>query len=138
LPKWYSSLALSCINNLDDNISHRQKISQIYSSGLNKKVFINNIESQISNSTCLRFPILVNDRASIIEQLKTHGVHVSDIWYDAPIAPEKYLSKTNYNHECPNAEKISKLMLNLPTHINVSLEEAKKIVKIINDPVRSG
>src|SRR6185295_17684533 len=102
LPNWYAKMAKYCFENLLANISHRKTISQIYANGLNKKVLIPSVVSQINNSTNLRFPILVNNRELLISKLKTSGIHVSDIWYDAPIAPKKYLAKTNYNHECLN------------------------------------
>ncbi|HYV33450.1 MAG TPA: DegT/DnrJ/EryC1/StrS family aminotransferase [Candidatus Limnocylindria bacterium] len=132
LPNWYAKMAKYCFENLLANISHRKTISQIYANGLNKKVLIPSVVSQINNSTNLRFPILVNNRELLISKLKTSGIHVSDIWYDAPIAPKKYLAKTNYNHECLNAEKISAGMLNLPTHINVTKAIAENIIRGIN------
>jgi dTDP-4-amino-4,6-dideoxygalactose transaminase len=34
---------------------------------------------------------------------------------------------------CPRAEKIAKTIVNLPTHINISETDAKKIVKFLNE-----
>ncbi|MBI3088721.1 MAG: DegT/DnrJ/EryC1/StrS family aminotransferase [Candidatus Colwellbacteria bacterium] len=60
-------------------------------------------------------------------------VFVSDVWYDAPISPHKYLHLTNYQQgQCPLAEKIASRILNLPTHINVSEKEADRITELIN------
>ena len=33
--------------------------------------------------------------------------------------------------DCPNAEKLSKETLNLPTHINISIEDAQRIVNFL-------
>ena len=83
-------------------------------------------------STNLRFPILVKNRRALIEKLKQNGAYVSDIWYDAPVSPRKNLETSGYRAgECPNSEKISGLILNLPTHKNVSAKTAHEVSKLI-------
>lgn len=130
LPGWYCRLVLSRFKNLPAEITHREKIAGIYSGSLDKKLLLPNL--QVSKSTNLRFPILVKDRQALISHLKTQGIHVSDIWYDAPIAPKKWTAYTDYKGQCREAEKISQMMLNLPTHINVSEKQAVKISSEIN------
>ena len=55
-----------------------------------------------------------------IKFLKQHKIFVSDIWYDS-VSPE-----------CPQAVAISKTILNLPTHINVTKADALIISERIN------
>ena len=64
--------------------------------------------------------------------MKQNKIYISDIWYDAPIAPDKYMRLTDYKNQCPNAERLSSEMLNLPTHKNLSEKEAIKISEKIN------
>ena len=132
LPAWYCSLVLYQFENLENNLIHRKEIANIYAKTLNPKIVLQKLLPQIANSTNLRFPILVEDRPALISYLKTQGVHISDIWYDAPVAPEKYMSLTDYNGQCPEAETVSKKMLNLPTHININAAQAKNIAEKIN------
>jgi hypothetical protein len=132
LPAWYCSLIYNEQVNLERNLAHRKKIAVEYSTNLNRKLMSEKIRSQISLSTNIRFPIFMNDREDLIKYLKNNNIFVSDIWYDAPIAPKKYLNKTNYKHNCPESEKISESILNLPTHRNVSEKDAKFIAEIIN------
>lgn len=129
---WYCSLAKEEFDNLEINLNHRKKIALIYSKNIDKRILSLKIIKNIPNSTNLRFPIFVNKRADLINFLTKRDIFVSDIWYDAPIAPKRYMLRTNYNHECPNAEKISELILNLPTHKNVSEEDATKVSQLIN------
>jgi dTDP-4-amino-4,6-dideoxygalactose transaminase len=107
-------------------------ISEIYSRNLDKDIVSAKIISNISLSSNVRFPIFVNDRTGLISYLKSQGIFVSDIWYDAPVAPSKLIDKTDYNGDCPVAEKISLEILNLPTHKNISMKEAEKISAYIN------
>ncbi|MGE5041372.1 MAG: aminotransferase class I/II-fold pyridoxal phosphate-dependent enzyme [Candidatus Levyibacteriota bacterium] len=128
---WHAGLALSEFKRLLKQLAHRKKISQIYADNLNKKTVSSEINKHIESGTCLRFPIFIKDRDNLISFLKSKGVYISDIWYDAPVAPKKY--KTSYiPGTCPKSETVSGQILNLPTHVNVSVKQAKEISTIIN------
>ncbi|MBI2019127.1 DegT/DnrJ/EryC1/StrS aminotransferase family protein [Candidatus Daviesbacteria bacterium] len=129
---WYCKLAKEQLDNLEGNLNHRKKIAKIYADNISREVLSSHLVQEISNSTNLRFPIFINDRLGLTRFLKNKGIFVSDIWYDAPISPKKYMSKTNYNGECPKAEEISEKILNLPTHKNTSEEDALRISYFIN------
>ena len=125
LPNWYCNLALSEFKNLSDQLNHRRKIAKIYAENLDKKILQKRITDKITLSSNLRFPIFVDNREGLIKFLKNFKIFVSDIWYD-DIAPE-----------CPNAVKIAQIILNLPTHINVTKEDALKISERINAWLKS-
>jgi len=127
---WQCHLALLAFKNLPSNIKHRKEVVSIYRKNLNETLF--NKSLPFENSSNVRFPIFINNRKGLIEFLRKEGVYVSDIWYDAPIAPRRFLSRTNYNGECPNAERISQTIVNLPTHKNISKEDAVRLTEIIN------
>lgn len=137
LPPWYRNLVNMAFSDLENNLSHRKKIANIYQENINPKILSPKITNNINFSSNLRFPIFVNNRNSLIQYLKQFGVYVSDIWYDSPIAPKKYLSLTDYNNQCPNAELATEEILNLPTHINISENEAEKISNLINQWLKS-
>jgi len=129
---WSCNLAKEELDNLERNLNHRRKIAFIYARNINPKILLSKLVENIPNSANLRFPIFVNNRQSLINFLKKHNIFVSDIWYDAPIAPKKYMQLTNYSHQCPNSEKVSEMILNLPTHKNVTEIEAEKVSQQIN------
>jgi perosamine synthetase len=131
LPNWYSALVSRQFASLNKNLDHRRKISAIYSQTIDQKLQFLNTYS--NNTAFLRFPIVVDKRAKLIEYMKGKNIHISDIWYDAPVAPAKYLKLTNYDGKCLQAEKIAATILNLPTHINVPEETAKKIASEVNN-----
>lgn len=132
LPSWQSKLALAEFENHGKNLKWRREIAAIYEKGINDDFLKNEITKNISNSSNLRFPIFLKNREKLIKYLRKNGVYISDIWYDAPIAPRRFMSKTKYNGECPNSEDVSNTILNLPTHKNVSKKDAQSIVEIIN------
>jgi perosamine synthetase len=137
LPNRYCQLILAEYKQIDKNLTHRKKIAKIYADTLNKKVLGDYFVKTIPLSANLRFPIFVPERASLIAHLKQKNVYVSDIWYDAPIGPKKYMELTNYKKgDCPTAEKVSERIVNLPTHRNVTEVQAKVIAENINEWLR--
>ena len=132
LPGWYSNLIMGQFDKLNSDLSHRRKIASIYAETLNPNILSKRIIKQIADASNLRFPIFVNNRGDLIKYLAQNGIYVSDIWYDAPISPKKYLSQSDYNHQCPNSELASSAILNLPTHKNITGKDAVKISNIIN------
>lgn len=132
MSNWYAKLVNSSFKEFDSLLKHRREVASVYAGNLDEKIQSKDYVDNINLSSCLRFPIFVEKRQSLMNYLKEKGIFVSDIWYDAPIAPSKLLSKTDYNRECPLSEKVSKKILNLPTHINVSSKDAEYISKEIN------
>lgn len=137
LPDWYCYLIKQQFDNLDTNLRQRRKIASIYIQNIRPEIVPSKMPQNISLSTHLRFPILVEKRNSLIRYLKRYEIYISDIWYDAPVAPKKYTHLTDYTNQCPVAEKISKQILNLPTHRNVSAKDARNISRRINQWLKS-
>ncbi|MBI2031799.1 MAG: DegT/DnrJ/EryC1/StrS family aminotransferase [Candidatus Levybacteria bacterium] len=137
LPSWYQLLAQVTLYNLEKQIKHRKKIANIYKENIDKSILLNSVTDGTDFSSNLRFPIFTKKRDDLIKFLKIYNIYVSDIWYDAPIGPVRYMNKVNYQNDCPNSEKISSLILNLPTHKNVSIEKAKFISERINEWLES-
>ncbi len=133
LPNWYCGLILLQFNNLEKDLAHRKRIASVYAKKINKDVLSSILDKQIAFSSNLRFPIFLQEREGLIAFLKSKKIFVSDIWYDAPIAPKRYLQMTDYKNQCPNAEKVSQEILNLPTHRNVSDQDAEFIVEKVNE-----
>lgn len=123
LPYWNAKMALGEFRNLDKQLDHRKKIAKIYLDLLPENIFMLNkakTSDSVILSANLRFPIFVKNRGQIIEKLKKSGIFLSDIWYK-DVAPES-----------TNAVEHSKIILNLPTHINVTEKDAIKVCEIIN------
>ena len=120
LPNWHAGMALYQFELLENQLSHRRKIAKIYFSSLPKSLLIYEKKDLYDRSSNLRLPIMVEDRQNLLNSLKKNGIYLSDIWY-TDVAPE-----------CTNAVAVSKKILNLPTHINVSEQNAKRISDLIN------
>lgn len=137
LPSWYCTEILRQYTALEKISQHRREIAEVYAKIIDKSLLVPADVGTLSQSTNLRFPILVSERDSLIEYLKERDVYVGDVWYDAPVGPKRFLNRTDYRGQCPTAEKIAQMMVNLPTHINVSSADAKLIAGHVNQWLRS-
>ncbi|MBI5457910.1 peptidoglycan bridge formation glycyltransferase FemA/FemB family protein [Candidatus Kaiserbacteria bacterium] len=137
LPSWYCLEILRQYMELENIARHRREIAGVYAKTLDKSLLVPTDGGTLSQSTNLRFPILISERERLIEYLKERDVYVGDIWYDAPVGPKRFLNRTDYKGQCPTAEKVARMMLNLPTHINVSTADAERIAAHVNQWLRT-
>ncbi len=131
MPNALAILALNQFEKLEKFNKHRQEIADFYVSNLKGFEFAKIPEN--IKPAYLRFPIKHKDAHKIIKNLWQKNILIGD-WYTSPIAPNDTKSeKFNYNSStCPNAEILSKITLNLPTHINISKKQAKEIIRSLD------
>jgi len=107
-------------------LDHRREIATIYEKELPSELLC--VTRLSGKPVFLRFPITINNREEFIKYLKKLGIYIGDTWYDAPIVPKRYQKMTNYKSgQCPNAEKLADLVVNLPTHQDVTPPIARDI-----------
>ncbi len=133
LPNALALMAQNQFNKLEKFNEHRAKIVEFYYEELKNSKFI--------------LPQKFNDRKNIflrftIKHLKAHQIiydawHKENIllgdWYTSVIAPQDtQLDKMAYKQGlCLNAENLAKKTLNLPTHINISMQDAQRVVDFL-------
>jgi dTDP-4-amino-4,6-dideoxygalactose transaminase len=108
----------------------REKISRFYHSNLKES-----FRFKTENGLLLRYPILLDNRREIKKRLLEKEI-IAGNWYSSPVHPlaSEELVEADYKlGSCPIAEKVGKNILNLPTNVEVTEEDAKEIVEIINN-----
>ena len=138
LPNALALMAQNQFNKLDTFNAHRKKIAEFYYKELaNTKFILPARASQTGgpqkNGIFLRFSIQHPKAHEIIyEAWHKENMLLGD-WYTTPIAPDDTkLEEMKYNiGSCPNAESLSKTTLNLPTHINISMDDAQRILNFL-------
>ena len=132
LPNALACLALNQFKKLERFNNHRKEIADFYYNELKGTSFElpQNLENR--KQIFLRFTIKHLKARQIIEKAWQKNLLIGD-WYDKVIAPhDTKLEKMQYLlGSCPKAEKLSKETFNLPTHINISQKEAKKIIDFL-------
>jgi perosamine synthetase len=143
LPNALAILAQNQFKKVEKFNTDRKKIADFYY----KELANTNYELPITNegNIFLRFTVKHPQAHEIIRKAWDNNLLIGD-WYTAPIAPDyNKLEKIKYNKSlssisdnigygvgsCPIAEKLAKITLNLPTHINISEDDARKVVKFL-------
>ncbi len=128
MPSQLYPLLSNQLKKIDKFRKHRLKIQEYYINNLTKEIVFEDNKYPL-----MRFPILVDNPELLFKYLKEKGIYLEDGWHGSVIVPPKTnLKKFFYLNDCKNAERISKRIVNLPTHINISLEDAKYLVDILN------
>lgn len=140
LPNALAILAFNQFQKLDRFNEHRKEIAKMYLEGLKDSNFVLPRIFQDRDNIYLRFPLRHNNAHQIIKDAWKKNILIGD-WYTSAIAPhDTQIDKLQYHFgDCPKAEALSKDTLNLPTHINISQEEVKKILgflKLYDSPVK--
>lgn len=134
MPKALAALAEKQFKKLEKLNCHRERIAQIYKKEL--KELASFFSKDIQGRIWMRYPLVFDKEAqSILNYLERKKIFLDDGWRGKPIVPpDTNQKRMGYNlGSCPQAEIISKNILNLPTHIGISGDQAKIISKLIKD-----
>lgn len=136
LPNALAILALNQFRKLERFNEHRRQIASFYERELKNAGFnLPLAKSQRDKvPTFMRYPILVNfDTDEILQKLRRKKIFLDDGWRKSPVIPsDTNIDKMKYPFgSCPQVEKVAQNIVNLPTHINISQEGAKKIVDFL-------
>lgn len=129
MPNALAVMAIKQLEKLDKFNKHRMEISELYQNKLETDLF----KKKMGRPSYLKYPIIIEKPKEIIRRAKKRHIILDDGWAGGPVVPlGTDLEKMDYNMgSCPKAEELSKNILNLPTHINISIEDAKEIIKCI-------
>ena len=133
LPNAMAILALNQFAKLDKFYSHRNKVTNYYKDNLKDTKFIFPDIGLNSQPSFLRFTVKHPKAHEIIWQAwHKENILLGD-WYTTPIAPfDTNLEELKYKPgSCIFAERLAKETLNLPTHINITEDDCKKIIEFL-------
>lgn len=131
MPAALARLGINQLRKIDRFNDHRRGIAEIYTQVLHMPV----TPAAKGEHTFLRFSLLVDKekREKIIKVASKNHVVLGN-WYKSILyAPQSSLEILGYKKgDTPNAELVAERIINLPTGINVSKKDAKRIAEIIS------
>lgn len=135
-PNALAILAKNQFRKLERFNQHRREIANFYERELKNTNFILPLARPLEDRTptFIRYPILTKkNTALILREARKRKIYLDDGWRKSPVVPsDTVLTKMKYNlGSCPRAEELAKNIINLPTHINISQDDAKKIAEFI-------
>lgn len=136
MPNALANLALNQLEKLEKFNRHRKEIVRFYEEELKKTGFsLPFLKKEKKGVVFMRYPILVNDSDAILKEARKERILLNDGWRKSPIVPpDTNIKKMEYVlGSCPKAEEAAEKMLNLPTHINISKNNVKRIIDFLKD-----
>lgn len=136
LPEKYIWGILYQFSQLEKELEHRREVAVFYRQNLVDTTRFQSLATQetIQFGSNLRYPIFVENPENLSQYLASKNIFLADRWYRSPVDSGRLNKKSCYRAEsCPAAEKLSQKIFNLPTHKNISLNDAKRIVQAIHE-----
>jgi perosamine synthetase len=130
----YAKLAISSFSKLEKQILNRRKLANYYFDNIdNSQIAIINTKKNVEQGSNLRFSIRVNDVSKLIKLMRKNKIYLSDRWYRSAVdCGRKSCGSIYKKGQASNAEKLTNEIFNLPTHQNISLDKASRIVSVLN------
>ncbi len=135
MPNAMAKMALHQFKKLDKFNNHRREIADFYYNELKGLSYELPKRFENRQSIFLRFTLKYPQAHGLIRRAwKRENILIGD-WYTSPVAPyDTNFKKVKYlPASCLMAEKLARTTFNLPTHINISETEAKKIVNFLKN-----
>lgn len=135
LPNALAMMALNQFNKLEKFNKRRKEIANYYFENLKGTKFELPTQFENRKNVFLRFTVKHKNAHDIIyEAWHKQNILLGD-WYTTPIAPfDTNIDDVRYiPGSCKNAEDLAKQTLNLPTHINISDKDAKRVVNFLKN-----
>lgn len=124
LPNWQAKMIYEQWQQLDDIVRHRTKIMTAYQQELGDRL--------LTAGGTIRAALLVENRAGLLNNLARRGYFLHDTWYDVPIAPARKYDPASYpEKDQPETMAFTRRVINLPTHRHVSVNQARRLAKVV-------
>jgi len=120
------------LSQLDDNLAHRRKMRRLYDELVAQHGWEGPMISPDADPVLVRYPLRVADKAKALQRASAHFVELGS-WFECPLHPiETDMSAYGY-HEgmCPEADKASREVVNLPCHMRASESTARRSVAFL-------
>jgi len=137
MPLVLAELGIRQMQKLEKFIRHGKSLCQIYETGLSESVFT--LPGRSNNRVYMRYSVLTHglEADKIRKMASQEKIFLDDGWHTSPIVPPGTVLK-NMEYEfgmCPCAEEVAREIINLPTNINTTKKDAKRIIEFLKSVV---
>ncbi|MHC4159802.1 MAG: DegT/DnrJ/EryC1/StrS family aminotransferase, partial [Planctomycetota bacterium] len=121
------------LKKIEQNIAHRKRIAQLYDQLFEEQDWIaHKYDRSTMDPVMVRYPVRITEKDKALAEAAKAGIELGS-WFECPLHPiETPLNLYDYEiGMCPEAEKASREVVNLPLHPRVNEKTAKKTVEFI-------
>lgn len=124
---------LKQLRKAEQNVAHRRKMAQLYDQLFAEKGWPpRQYDASVMDPVMVRYPVRIGEKAKALAEAGKAGVELGS-WFECPLHPiETPLATYGYDlGMCPEAEKASNEVVNLPLHPRVNEKTIKRSVEFI-------
>ncbi len=91
------------------------------------------LAKRTAEATLLRYPILVQNKQELLEKARRDRIELGS-WFKSPLHPIELKQHRIFDYtigQCPNAERVSQQIVNLPMHKKISLDDVRLVTKFL-------
>ena len=124
---------------LGNSIEHRRAMASLYDDLLSEKGWrVRQYDRQLMEPVMVRYPVRVTEKKRALQEAASRGVEIGS-WFESPLHPEETpLEPYDYKWGmCPQAEKASKEVVNLPVHMRAGKNTCRRTVEFITSFVQA-
>jgi perosamine synthetase len=121
------------LKKIEQNIAHRRQMTQLYDELLAERGWLaRQYDASIMEPVMVRYPVRIVEKNKALAEAANAGIELGS-WFECPLHPiETPLEAYDYKlGMCPEAEKASNEVVNLPLHMRVNKKTTKKTVDFI-------
>lgn len=128
LPNALAAILLNQLHTLPRTLAYRRELAHYYAETLHYPFD--------EEGTYLRYPVFVNKAEELLQKAKKKKIILGD-WYQSVVAPSDSQQEASGYREggCPNAERLARLSVNLPTHQYIRIKDVHRILALLKDYV---
>jgi perosamine synthetase len=118
---------------LDGSIDHRRRMAAMYDGLLAGRGWkTRSYDASIMHPVMVRYPVRIVEKDKALTEAASCGIELGS-WFECPLHPiETPMEKYDYTPgQCPEAEKASLQVVNLPVHPRVTEKTVRKTVEFI-------
>lgn len=128
------------LDKIEKNIAHRRKMAQLYDELLVAKGWQSSKDSrELAEPVMVRYPVRIAEKDKALAQAAKAGIELGS-WFECPLHPIE-TPLASYDYElgmCPEAEKASNEVVNLPLHLRASEKTVERSVDFITGFTQAG
>ena len=123
------------LSKIEENIAHRETMAELYDGLFEQKGWPGRkYDSSMMEPVMVRYPVRIAEKHKALADAAKAGIELGS-WFECPLHPiETPLAAYDYEvGMCPEAEKASNEVVNLPLHPRTNEATAKKSVEFITE-----
>jgi len=128
------------LDKIDENIAHRKKMAQLYDELFAARGWQDrNYDRDLSEPVMVRYPVRIAEKKDALARAAKAGIELGS-WFECPLHPIE-TPLASYDYElgmCPEAEKASGQVVNLPLHPRANEKTVERSVDFITGFTQAG